>query len=162
MAILQLVSADSKPPQQRPRAEMQLRLPFDGSDIGFVAMDVIHGTQFEHILITRRPPIVADLRYAPRFEIIGTSSVRVYSLLQQIGANYSRFPIPFHVIERDFLRHDFAGTCREVIKSCLLVEKVIEGPILVLLHSEDHARLFAPYLCNALTEATRVNWRQSF
>lgn len=155
MAVLELRPRQTKPCALAPH---QLELELGGSALGFVHTDGVHGALLERVLADFRDGLVVDLRHSPRFDYVGTSLLRIYELMHRNRIAYLRLPLPLHTLENSFLRCDVRTLADEAARAVRKACDQLPARMLVLMHKEDHFRIFGQYFAGAIERATRHRW----
>jgi hypothetical protein len=122
-----------------------------------VVTDQLHGATFLRHLLQARPKIIVDVRFAPHFNFTAIGSVTVKQQIEEIGARYIRYAIPFHEYGPSLLRHDPMSIA---IKLSDFVRESgnSQWPIMLLLKESVTANAFAPFLVGALSKYVGGNW----
>jgi hypothetical protein len=137
----------------------QFGLPLDAPwEAWLLPMDHLDGHTFTKVLTQLKPRAIADLRHFRRFDLLGLGSEMSRSAIKDSGAAYLPFEIPLHSLEKHLLGGDLSNRCLHVLNEIEVMTGKISGPLLFLVHADQHARLLSMYLAPNLMSRTNKPW----
>lgn len=138
----------------------QLSLPLDHSrDLYVLAMDNLDGHRFVYLLLKLRPRIISDLRHFRRFDLTGIHPERARSAMRESGALYVFHSVPIRALGAERLRSDLSMLCDNTTAAAEKAAAKLAGPLLVLVHTDQHSRLLGPCLAASAEARTGDPWR---
>lgn len=145
---------------RRSREPVQLTLPFDDcSDLCMLPMDTIDAFQFFECLETVKPRVVSDVRHFRRFDLTGCAAREIRYAINTCGATYFHKAVPVGVFGADRLRSNLRFLCEHITEEVQHNVGSLLGPILFLVHTDQHSRILGPCLASSAETKSGHPWR---